>query len=149
MWQEDKYKCRRNYDELIDKLLAKWAQKTPTTYLVDCWVGLPAKRFLNYKKWRTTSGYLCGTYAATVLLAYYQDYRMPNLFLQLFEKKAIKELIQKLRKMIQPLGLPTIPIQVSGGISRFLEHNNNPISARNTIIGSWQRATKRIRKENQ
>ena len=47
--------------------------------------------------------------------------------------------------MIQPLGLPTIPLQVSGGLSRFLKKTGNPFSARNTIIGSWQRATKRIR----
>ncbi len=43
--------------------------------LTNCWVGLPEERFLRYKKWATPSGYLCGTYAAAVLLAYYQDYR--------------------------------------------------------------------------
>lgn len=148
MWQEASINAEGIDDELIDKLLAKWAQQAQTTYLVDCWVGLPEQRFLTYKKWRTTSGYLCGTYAAAVLLAYYQDYRMPNLIpsdIRRKDSRDAKELIQKLRKTIQPLGLPTVPIQVSTGISAFFRTQQQPIYARSTVVGSWQRATKRIR----
>lgn len=148
MWQEASINAEGIDDELIDKLLAKWAQQAPTTYLVDCWVGLPEQHFLTYKKWRTTSGYLCGTYAAAVLLAYYQDYCMPNLIpsdIRRKDSRDAKELIQKLRKTIQPLGLPTVPIQVSTGISAFFRTQQQPIYARSTVVGSWQRATKRIR----
>ncbi len=147
-WQEASINAEGIDDELIDKLLAKWAQQAPTTHLVGCWVGLPEQRFLTYKKWRTTSGYLCGTYAAAVLLAYYQDYCMPNLIpsdIRRKDSRDAKELIQKLRKTIQPLGLPTVPIQVSTGISAFFRTQQQPIYARSTVVGSWQRATKRIR----
>lgn len=50
-----------------------------------------------------------------------------------------------MRSQIQPLGLPTIPFQVSTGISSFLKKNGNHERARATLLGSWQRATKRIR----
>ena len=40
----------------------------------EIWHGLPEERFKAYRNWRTPRGYLCGTYAASVLLAYYQDY---------------------------------------------------------------------------
>ncbi|HGF7703794.1 dihydrolipoamide dehydrogenase [Enterococcus faecium] len=116
--------------------------------LANCWVGLPEERFLRYKKWATPSGYLCGTYAAAVLLAYYQDYRkgwmLPN---EIRKKNTADSLVltKALRSQIQPLGLPTIPFQVSTGISSFLKKNGNHERARATLLGSWQRATKRIR----
>lgn len=147
-WQEASINAEGIDDEMIDKLWAKWTQRAPTTHLIDCWVGLPEQRFLTYKKWRTTSGYLCGTYAAAVLLAYYQDHCMPNLIpsdIRRKDSRDAKELIQKLRKTIQPLGLPTVPIQVSTGISAFFRKQQQPIYARSTVVGSWQRATKRIR----
>ena len=43
---------------------------------IDTWQGIPEERFRRYKSWVTPSGYLCGTYAATVFLAYYQDISM-------------------------------------------------------------------------
>lgn len=148
IWQEVSIKATNNDYEKIDELLEQWAKQKPTTQLVDCWVGLPEQRFLTYKKWKTPSGYLCGTYAAAVLLAYYQDYHMPNLMpsdLRQKDSRDAKELIQKLRKTIQPLGLPTVPIQVSTGVSAFFRTQQQPIYARSTVVGSWQRATKRIR----
>lgn len=45
------------------------------------------KNVLRYKKWATPSGYLCGTYAAAVLLAYYQDYRKGGCFQMRFARK--------------------------------------------------------------
>ena len=38
---------------------------------IDTWQGIPEERFRRYKSWVTPSGYLCGTYAATVFLAYF------------------------------------------------------------------------------
>ena len=116
--------------------------------LTNCWVGLPEERFLRYKKWATPSGYLCGTYAAAVLLAYYQDYREEWMLPLEIRKKNTSNsmaLTKALRSQIQPLGLPTIPFQVSTGISSFLKKNGNHERARATLLGSWQRATKRIR----
>ncbi len=55
------------------------------------------------------------------------------------------QLSEALRQAIQPLGLPTVPGQVSHGITKFLKHTGNRVSARSTMLGSWQRATKRIR----
>ncbi|MEY8445901.1 dihydrolipoamide dehydrogenase [Enterococcus ratti] len=137
----DELKIYETYESLIT------SKKTQLAF-VDCWIGVPEKRFLNYKNWRTPSGYLCGTYAAAVLLAYYQDfqnefYLPPNLR----EKgsKDCQQLTEALRKTIQPLGLPTVPLQVSKGITKFLAHAGNSLAARSTFLGSWQRATKRIR----
>lgn len=116
--------------------------------LLDCWVGLPEQRFLNYKNWRTPYGYLCGTYAATVLIAYYQDFQNELFFSPTLREKGTKDHVQlseALRQAIQPLGLPTVPGQVSHGITKFLKHTGNRVSARSTMLGSWQRATKRIR----
>ncbi|MGG5312004.1 hypothetical protein IGL76_000689 [Enterococcus sp. DIV2381] len=147
-WQETSIDAATSDDEMIDTFLTKWAQQQSTTHLVDCWVGLPEQRFLTYKKWRTPSGYLCGTYAAAVLLAYYQDYCVSDLIpsdIRQKDSRDAKELIQKLRHTIQPLGFPTIPIQVSSGISAFFKTQQEPIYARSTVVGSWQRATKRIR----
>ena len=143
----EKTSCFSEENDLLEKALEWNRTKKGKAYLLDCWVGLPAKRFASYKKWRTPSGYLCGTYAATVLLAYYQDFRDELSLPEEIRKKGSQidePLSSELKKMIQPLGLPTIPLQVSGGLSRFLKKTGNPFSARNTIIGSWQRATKRI-----
>lgn len=92
--------------------------------LTNCWVGLPEKRFLNYKNWITPSGYLCGTYAATVLLAYYQDFQNDRMIPPNLREKGSKDcekLSEVLREMIQPLGLPTVPFQVSTGITSFFK----------------------------
>lgn len=116
--------------------------------VTDCWIGLPETRFSTYKNWRTPSGYLCGTYAATVLLAYYQDYQNEQLIPPELRKKGSQKhekLSEALRKTIQPLGLPTVPLQVSRGITKFLQKTDYPYSARSTVAGSWQRTTKRLR----
>ncbi len=84
--------------------------------------GIARRTFLRYKKWATPSGYLCGTYAAAVLLAYYQDYREEWMLPLEIRKKNTSNLMaltKALRSQIQPLGLPTIPFQVSTGISSF------------------------------
>ena len=133
---------------LLEQALEWNRIKKTSEYLLDCWVGLPESRFAAYKNWRTPSGYLCGTYAATVLLAYYQDFRDElSLSSKIRKKRAHSDgqLSCQLRKCIQPLGLPTIPLQVSKGVSKFLKKTGNPLFARYTVLGSWQRATKRIR----
>ncbi|WP_206215449.1 dihydrolipoamide dehydrogenase [Enterococcus sp. ZJ1668] len=122
----------------------KRAGQEPT----ECWIGLPEQRFSNYKDWKTPAGYLCGTYAAAVLLAYYQDYRDDVRIPQMIREKSASDpqnLVPVLRQTIQPHGLPTVPFQVSAGVTSFLGATGNDIRARSTVIGSWQRATKRIR----
>lgn len=122
--------------------------ETTNQMMKEQWVGLPEERFEKYQNWKTPSGYLCGTYATAVLLAYYQDYRQE---FTLPERIRVKDspdesvLIDLLRAYIQPLGMPTIPLQVSQGLSRFLKAMGEAQCARGTLLGSWQRATKRIR----
>lgn len=115
---------------------------------LDQWVGIPAERFKPYKNWKTPSGYLCGTYAAAVLLAYYQDYLDDKIIPNALRKKnqyQAPALIEMLRILIQPHGLPTFSLQVAHGLSKFFGHFNIPYRGRMTVIGGWSRATKRIR----
>lgn len=115
------------------------------TYPIDQWVELNS--FETYRTWKTPSGFLCGTYASSVLLAYWQDYldrtclpeeiRKP----QQFESEA---LIKSLRPLVQPLDLPTVPLQIAVGLNRYFRHYQVPYRARLTTVGAWQRVTKRI-----
>lgn len=51
------------------------------------WKGIAEERFRPYKQWVTPSGYLCGTYAAAVFLAYYQDYIDETIIPKAFRRK--------------------------------------------------------------
>lgn len=111
--------------------------------LLGQWVEL--KSFEKYREWQTPRGFLCGTYAASVLLAYWQDELdqecLPQLEITSNQKE---ELIRTLQSFLQPIDLPTIPFQISCGLNRFFRHYQIPYRARGTAIGSWQRVTKRI-----
>jgi hypothetical protein len=110
------------------------------------WIGLSEEHFARYKNWKTPSGNLCGTYAAAVLLAYYQDQIDEHILPKEIRKKAgdRRVLIDFLQACIQPAGYPTIPFQVSRGLKKLCQTFQLPYSPRSTSIGSWQRATKRI-----
>lgn len=113
----------------------------------DVWHGLPEERFELYQNWRTPSGYLCGTYAASVLLAYYQDYLDSAVIPRYIRQKLSGDgetLANFLRLFVQRHGLPTIAWQVAHGISCFFNHHGYPVQARATMIGGWQRSVKRI-----
>ena len=113
----------------------------------DVWHGLPEERFELYQNWRTPSGYLCGTYAASVLLAYYQDYLDSAVIPRYIRQKLSGDgetLANFLRLFVQRHGLPTIAWQVAHGISCFFKHHGYPVQARATMIGGWQRSVKRI-----
>ncbi|MGM0125239.1 hypothetical protein IGI37_002637 [Enterococcus sp. AZ194] len=115
--------------------------------LYDEWIGLPESRFYPYRNWHTPSGYLCGTYASTVLLAYYQDYIDETIIPKELREKGenrYEDVASYLRRLIQPHGLPTIPFQVGFGLSRYFDHFGLNYRARTTVIGSWARATKRM-----
>ncbi|KAF1295845.1 hypothetical protein BAU15_03365 [Enterococcus sp. JM4C] len=108
---------------------------------------MPESRFYPYRNWLTPSGYLCGTYASTVLLAYYQDYIDETIIpdtLRMKGENRHEDLANCLRPLIQPLGLPTIPFQVGFGLSRYFDRYGLKYRARTTLIGSWNRAVKRI-----
>lgn len=114
---------------------------------IDTWQGIPEERFRRYKSWVTPSGYLCGTYAATVFLAYYQDYIDEQIIPKTVRRKNQLQpgaLTDILRLLIQPHGLPTIAWQVAHGLSRFFTHFDLPYRGRATVFGGWQRACKRI-----
>ncbi len=110
------------------------------------WYGIDASRFYQYRNWTNTKGNLCGSYAAAVLIAYYQDYRteitLPAYLRQPFADG--ENLVAYLRLFIQPLGYSTIACQVSLGISRFCQYHQQKIWARSTPIGGITRAIKRI-----
>ena len=92
---------------------------------IDTWQGIREERFRRYKSWVTPSGYLCGTYAATVFLAYYQDYIDEQIIPKTVRRKNQLQpgaLTDILRLLIQPHGLPTIAWQVAHGLSRFFTH---------------------------
>lgn len=113
----------------------------------DVWHGLPEERFKAYRYWRTPEGYLCGTYASSVLLAYYQDYIDETIIPTFIRQKKttdVKTLAAFLQLFIQRHGLPTIAPQVAHGLSRFFSYNSKNIRGRATMIGGWQRAIKRI-----
>ncbi len=96
---------------------------------IDTWQGIPEERFRRYKSWVTPSGYLCGTYAATVFLAYYQDYIDEQIIPKTVRRKNQLQpgaLTDILRLLIQPHGLPTIAWQVAHGLSRFFTHFDLP-----------------------
>ena len=65
---------------------------------IDTWQGIPEERFRRYKSWVTPSGYLCGTYAATVFLAYYQDY---------IDEQIIPKTVRR-KNQLQPGAAPSV-----------------------------------------
>lgn len=113
----------------------------------EIWHGLPEERFKAYRNWRTPRGYLCGTYAASVLLAYYQDYVDEQMIPSFIRQKKATDgatLAAFLQLFIQRYGMPTIAFQVAHGVSSFLGRYQQNVRSRATMIGGWQRAVKRI-----
>ncbi|HIY58054.1 MAG TPA: C39 family peptidase [Candidatus Tetragenococcus pullicola] len=113
----------------------------------DRWIGISEDRFKNYQNWTTPSGYLCGTHAATVLLAYYQDFIDESLIPNYIRKKNSRQyqtLSHFLQAFIQPYDFPTTSFQVSHGLSKYFCLTKKPLRARMTMVGGWQRAVKRI-----
>lgn len=113
----------------------------------DQWVGIPEERFKAYRRWTTPKGYLCGTYAATVLLAYYQDYVDDSIIPSYIRRKKStdsKALAHFLQLFIQAKGFPTTSIQVAHGLSSYFSHVDIQLRGRMTLAGGWQRAKKRI-----
>lgn len=116
-------------------------------YPLNEWVGIEEERFRPYRNWRTTRGYLCGTNACAVLLAYYQDYLDETIVPQFLRRQKSsngKTLMAFLRILIQPVDLPSLAPQVSHGLSRYFSHFDLPYRGRSTLVGGWYRATKRI-----
>ncbi|MHC5269615.1 hypothetical protein ACYSNO_10585 [Enterococcus sp. LJL98] len=113
----------------------------------EIWHGLPEERFKTYRHWITPKGYLCGTYASIVLLAYYQDFIDESLipaFIRRKNSREVQPLASFLQLFIQRQGLPTVAWQVAHGLSRFFHYQQNPLRGRATMLGGWQRVVKRI-----
>lgn len=110
------------------------------------WIGLAESLFAPYQNWTTPQGYLCGTYAASLLVAYYQDHFDPAIIPAYIRKPQGQEetLANFLRLFIQKRGLPTLAAQVSGGLERYFSYAKRPYHVRSTLLGGWQRAVKRI-----
>lgn len=114
-------------------------------YPINQWIELES--FERYREWKTPQGYLCGTYASSVLLAYWQDYLDEDCLPEELRKKMDsrnKRWIQNLQSWVQPIDSPTLPLQISLGLNRFFRRYKRSYRARGTVAGSWQRVTKRI-----
>lgn len=114
-------------------------------YPIDQWVELSS--FETYREWKTPRGYLCGTYASSVLLAYWQDQLDEACLPEGLRKKDSRQndsLIPALQRVLQPIDFPTTPVQISLGLNQFFRRYRIPFRARGTLVGSWQRVTKRI-----
>lgn len=114
-------------------------------YPIDQWVELES--FDTYREWKTPRGFLCGTYASSVLLAYWQDQLDVDCLPSGVREKNSKQneqLIHALQPLLQPIDFPTMPLQISFGLNRFFRRYRIPYRARGTVAGSWQRVTKRI-----
>lgn len=117
------------------------------SYPQDRWIGIDETAFAPYKNWITHSGYLCGTNAASVLLAYYQDYIDPEIVpktLRSPDSRDGETLAAFLRILIQPHELPTLAFQVAHGLSKFFTYFHLSYRARATMAGGWYRGVKRI-----
>ena len=113
---------------------------------MSAWHGIEESRFYAYRNWTNTKGKLCGSYAAAVLIAYYQDYRQ-ELQLPAYIRQPFGEgenLVAYLRLFIQPLGNSTVTYQVSSGISLFCQYHHQKLWARSTPIGGLTRVIKRL-----
>lgn len=89
------------------------------------WIGLASEKFQPYQNWKTPNGFLCGTYASAVLLAYYQDNVAAHLLpptVRVAHDPTADTLAPFLKPMIQRFGLPTVPVQVASGLNRFFRH---------------------------
>lgn len=113
----------------------------------DQWIGIPEERFKTYRRWITPKGYLCGTYAAAILLGYYQDHIdesvVPN-YIRIKNSRKVETLAHFLQMFIQPKGFPTVSLQVAHGLSAYFSHTGVNLRGRMTMVGGWQRAKKRI-----
>lgn len=117
-------------------------------YPKNQWVELPPADFECYRQWQTPSGFLCGTYAAAVLLAYCQDQLdqalLPPTIRQPFETTPAG-LIRVLQPALQPIDLPTVPAQIAVLLNLFLKRSSGKtVHARFTSLGGWHRVVKRI-----
>lgn len=115
--------------------------------ITDQWIGLESRDFYPYRHWITPSGYLCGTYAAATLLAYYQDHIDPTILPVSLRQPGSPDgqtLVDFLHLTVQPHGLPTLPFQVAHGMGRLFRLFQRPYRARTTQFGGWQRVTKRL-----
>ncbi|MFC4772183.1 hypothetical protein [Enterococcus hermanniensis] len=116
-------------------------------YLLDQWIELES--FENYRNWKTPKGFLCGTYASSVLLAYWYDQLdgrclAPNSRVK--NDPRSEKIVEQLQPWLQPIDLPTVSLQIAIGLNRFFRYYKIPYRARQTSLGSWQRVTKRILK---
>lgn len=115
--------------------------------LKNQWIGLTADKFKPYKNWTTPKGGLCGTYAASVFMAFYQDNLDDTIipsFIRFKYSKDKSNLVHYLRLFIQKRGLPTVAYQVAHGLSSYFSYFGLNYRARATMIGGWQRVVKRI-----
>lgn len=111
------------------------------------WVGLTADKFEPYKNWITSKNGLCGTNAASVFIAFYQDNLDETIVPSFIREKNSKNnthLVHFLRLFIQKRGWPTIAFQLAHGLSSYFSYFGLSYQARATMIGGWQRVTKRI-----
>lgn len=106
----------------------------------NVWVQLPSERFRRYNgvAWQNSNDH-CGSYAAAIALAYYQDYansdHVPT-SIRTKNSTSPGTLITKLEALIET-GWGTLPGHVVGGVRKFLSNNGSSHYAQFTDFGTW------------
>lgn len=89
----------------------------------DSFIGVKEEQMKRYEKWITAENNLCGTYASVVLFSYLQDTNQLVIPTVLRKKDSLEymPLFKQVKKRVQPLAIPTVPIQIAYGWRRFFK----------------------------
>lgn len=113
-------------------------KKTPEIPTNQDFIGISEVDFFPYRKVVTSKGYLCGSYATTVLLSYLQDHQHLTLpsNLRKIQEPNYEKLAKKLISYLQPIDLPTVPLQISLGLRRFFHAYRIPVEVLTQSLGA-------------
>lgn len=124
-------------------------KKNPTPPSNEDFIGIAEEDFFPYRKIVTLKGYLCGSYAATVLLSYLQDHQHLTLpsTLRKIQEPAYEKLAQKLIAYLQPMDIPTVPLQISFGLRRFFHAYHIPVKILTQSFGAKETGRKLLEQQ--
>lgn len=120
-YKEDFYRRLKGIQEIPRNLFKREKKEGDPDWT---FIGVDEREMAFYQEIITTESNMCGTYASAVLFSYLQDHN--KLFLPtILRKKNSNDfslLIDKIKKMVQPFPLPTVPVEIAFGYRRFFKH---------------------------
>ncbi len=133
--------------ELPENLI-KRSKKTPDEK--DSFIGVEEEQLAPYQDIITKDSNLCGTSASGVLFSYLQDHDQLYLPTILRRKKslAFQPLLDKIKKFVQPIPLPTVPVQIAFGWRRFFRYYHLPVTIFTQSLGA-KASLKKLLQEKQ